>query len=161
MALSRVMASVNPELSEQHRTNAYDHAYAAGANAAELTPYFDGEPLLLKGHRDGAEEQRLFEAHKAEQEAIRIRTYDCKSLIKEAQDRASKGCGQSYELYEKRLQAAYAFILTNAPQVHRAATEAALMANGYEPDFEPYQSKPGECSLTGIDEHCCPCGRHE
>lgn len=31
---------------------------------------------------------------------------------------------------------------------------------GYDPDFVSYHSGEGECSLTGIEVDCCPCGRH-
>jgi hypothetical protein len=92
---------------------------------------------------------------------VASKVYDYTSLITSAQNEASRGCGQSYELYEKRVQDAYASILANAPEAERAATEAAVKAAGFEPDFTPYQARAGECSLTGIDEDCCPCGRHE
>lgn len=87
-------------------------------------------------------------------------SYDYESLINAAENEASHGCGQSYELYEKRVQDAYASILAKAPDAERAATEAALKARGFEPDFIPYEAQAGECSLTGIDENCCPCGQH-
>ena len=80
--------------------------------------------------------------------------------IAAAEEAANRGCGQSYELYEARVQAAYASILAAAPEADREATEAALRSRGYDPDFEPYEAGPGECSLTGIEENCCPCGRH-
>ena len=87
--------------------------------------------------------------------------YDYAKLIKTAEDEALRGCGQSDVLYESRVQASYACILENAPDAERSATEAALKARGFDPDFTPYQARAGECSLTGIDEDCCPCGRHE
>lgn len=80
--------------------------------------------------------------------------------IKAAEEAANRGCGQSYELYEARVQAAYAAILAEAPEANREATEATLRSRGYDPDFEPYEAGPGECDLTGIDVDCCPCGRH-
>jgi hypothetical protein len=83
------------------------------------------------------------------------------NLIEIAENEAARGCGQSDVLYESRVQAAYAQILAQAPDTERIATEAALKARGYELDFTPYKAKAGECSLTGIDEDCCPCGRHE
>ncbi len=30
-----------------------------------------------------------------------------------------------------------------------------------EENYEPPEYGPDVCSLTGIDEWCCPCGRHE
>lgn len=70
IALSRVFESINPELSEQHRDNAYNVAHTAGYQSEAVSPYFDGEPLLLKGYLDSREEQRLADAHMAEQAAI-------------------------------------------------------------------------------------------
>ncbi len=82
------------------------------------------------------------------------------ALINDAETEAARGCGQSDVLYEARVQAAYAFILEQAPESERAEAEAALRKRGFDPNFVPYQAGEGECSLTGIDENCCPCGRH-
>ena len=81
-------------------------------------------------------------------------------LIKAAESEAAHGCGQSDVLYEKLVQAAYESILDQAPESERSETEVALKKRGFDPDFMPYQAAKGECSLTGIDEYCCPCGRH-
>lgn len=86
--------------------------------------------------------------------------YDYTTRINAAEDQAMRGCGQSDVLYEKRVQASYASILAQAPDHERDAVEAALKERGYDPDFEPYRAGPGECSETGIDTVCCPCGRH-
>jgi len=80
--------------------------------------------------------------------------------IENAEREAARGCGLSDVLYETRVQAAYAAILEAAPAGHRAETEAALRSRGFDPDFQPQQAGPGECSLTGIEVDCCPCGRH-
>lgn len=83
------------------------------------------------------------------------------AIIKAAEDDAYRGCGQSDVLYEARVQRAYAAILNKTPATERAATEIALRKRGFDPDFVPYKASEGECSTTGIDEHWCPCGRHE
>lgn len=80
--------------------------------------------------------------------------------IEHAEAEAARGCGQSDVLYETRIQAAYQEILDRAPKSERAETEAVLRERGFNPDLEPYQAGEGECSFTGIDENCCPCGRH-
>ena len=85
---------------------------------------------------------------------------DLQAIIEAAESGAAHGCGQSDVLYEKRVQAAYEAILEQAPESDRAETEAALRKRGFDPEFVPYQAAKGECSLTGIDEFCCPCGRH-
>lgn len=82
------------------------------------------------------------------------------TLIKDAEAEAANGCGQSDVLYEARVQAAYAAILNRAPASERAETEVALKKRGFDPNFVPYEAQEGECSLTGIDENCCPCGNH-
>jgi hypothetical protein len=80
--------------------------------------------------------------------------------IQEAEQQAARGCGQSDVLYESRVQAAYSSILAQTPEADRPAAEAALRARGFDPEFTPYEAGPDECSLTGIDVNCCPCGRH-
>ena len=82
------------------------------------------------------------------------------ALIIAAETEANRGCGQSYELYETRVQGAYAAILERSSKEDRAETEAALKKRGFDPDFTPYQAREGECDLTGIEIDCCPCGRH-
>jgi hypothetical protein len=87
--------------------------------------------------------------------------FDVIALIRQARDEAAQGCGLSDVLYEARVQDAFQAILDQAPDELRAETEAILRKSGFDPDFEPYEPRAGECSLTGIDENCCPCGRHE
>lgn len=82
------------------------------------------------------------------------------TLIEDAETEAAHGCGLSDVLYEMRVQAAYQGILDRAPEAEHAETKAVLRERGFDPNFEPYQAGEGECSLTGIDENCCPCGRH-
>lgn len=86
--------------------------------------------------------------------------YDIQLRIEAAERNAADGCGLSDVLYEARVQSAYAAILAGAPQEDRAATESALKARGFEPDFAPFEAGEGECSLTGISVDHCPCGRH-
>lgn len=80
--------------------------------------------------------------------------------IEACETEAARGCGQSDVLYESRVQGAYQSILDQAPEADRAQAEVILRQRGYDPDFEPYEAGEGECSVTGIDENCCPCGRH-
>ena len=82
------------------------------------------------------------------------------ALIQDAETNAARGCGQSDVLYDELVQAAYASILDRAPETERAETEAALRQRGFEPDLVLNQAGEGECSLTGIDVDCCPCGHH-
>lgn len=80
--------------------------------------------------------------------------------IKRAEAEALRCCGSSDVLYESTVQASYASILAKAPAEEREATEAALKARGFDPQFVPYEAADGECDLTGIDVDHCPCGRH-
>ena len=82
-------------------------------------------------------------------------------LIGAAEKEAAQCCGLSDVLYEARVQAAYASILANSLDCAREATKATLVARGFDPNFEPYEAREGECDLTGIETDCCPCGRHE
>lgn len=82
------------------------------------------------------------------------------ALIHAAESDAGQGCGQSDVLFEARVQQAYRRILSQVSDAHHTAAEALLVQRGYKPNFEAFQAKENECSLTGIDEYCCPCGRH-
>ena len=82
------------------------------------------------------------------------------TLIKVAETEAARGSGLSDVLYEARVQNNCRSILQQATGAERAETEATLKERGFNPDFVPYQAREGECNLTGIDEDCCPCGRH-
>jgi hypothetical protein len=82
------------------------------------------------------------------------------SMIENAEKAAYQGCGQSDVLYTSRVQDAYQAILDQAPNADYEKAEEMLRARGFDPDMEPYEAGEGECSLTGIDEYCCPCGRH-
>lgn len=67
LALARVFENINPELSEHHRECAYERAHSVGYQTTAISPYFEGEPLLLKGQRDGIEENVFLDAYMAEQ----------------------------------------------------------------------------------------------
>ena len=82
-------------------------------------------------------------------------------LIDKAENEAAHGCGQSDVLYEARVQDSYQSILNQAPQEDCEETKKALVSRGFDTEFTPYEAGSGECSLTGIEEDCCPCGRHE
>ncbi len=86
--------------------------------------------------------------------------FDVQKLIKTAEKEAVIGCGLSDVLYEANRQHLFAAILEASPLEERVKTAAALEAAGYDPEYKPFQPLPGECSLTGIDTDCCPCGRH-
>ncbi len=81
-------------------------------------------------------------------------------MIEAAEADAAHGCGQSDVLFERRVQNAYAAILAGASEADRANTEAVLRKRGYDPLFEGYEPRDGECGLTGIEVDCCPCGQH-
>ncbi len=80
--------------------------------------------------------------------------------MKAAETEAAKGSGQSDVLYESRVQAAYEALLNESPDSEKDKVFEILSERGYEPDFEPYQAEEDECSLTGINTDCCPCGQH-
>jgi len=86
--------------------------------------------------------------------------YDYNTLIANAIKSSNQSCGQSDVLFLDRLQASFENILNNAPEQYRNETEAALIKHGYERDYNPYEPSDNECSITGIEEDSCPCGRH-
>ena len=81
--------------------------------------------------------------------------------IDQAQQQAAKGCGQSDVLYENHWQAACWDMLNSASDQEYAEVKAALVQRGFDPEYTGYQAEEGNCSLTGIEENWCPCGRHE
>lgn len=83
------------------------------------------------------------------------------TLIATAQADANSGCGLSDVLFESRMQASFRGLLHKAPHEEKAQIEKILLDAGYDPEFEEYEAGPDECSLTGIETYCCPCGRHE
>jgi len=85
---------------------------------------------------------------------------DLNARIESAEKEALRGSGQSDVLYEARIDSAYEAILDSAPAADREKVEEILRERGYDPEREVYVPGEGECSLTGIDEDCCPCGRH-
>jgi hypothetical protein len=81
--------------------------------------------------------------------------------IDAACEEAHRGCGLSDVLFTARFQEACEGLLASVPTELHAEALAIVKAQGFEPDNDPDQDfGPGECSMTGIDEHCCPCGRH-
>ncbi|AOH86923.1 hypothetical protein AWL63_18065 [Sphingomonas panacis] len=68
----------------------------------------------------------------------------------------------SYELYVCRFSGICAgYIDRLDPQIRRYAVIIASEHGYTEDEDELYPDfGPGYCSLTGIDEDCCPCGRH-
>lgn len=81
-------------------------------------------------------------------------------LLEVAETEAENGCGLSEVLYDARVQSAYANILGRAMDAEHAEIEVVLRKRGYNPESALYQAAEGECRLTGLDEDCCPCGRH-
>ena len=73
---------------------------------------------------------------------------------------AAAGCGLLDVLWDSRCQAGYEAILTDTPNEQKHDVETFLRTRGYDPEGGEYEPAEGECSLTGIDENCCPCGRH-
>lgn len=80
--------------------------------------------------------------------------------IEAVKSACNNGCGQSYELFEERLQGTFTKILERTPPPLRAATEVLLKEHGFDPNYEPFEAGPGECLTTGINVNCCPCGGH-
>ncbi|BAI96640.1 MULTISPECIES: hypothetical protein [Sphingobium] len=70
--------------------------------------------------------------------------------------------GATYELYARRFSADCARLIDDLdPQLRRYAFMIAVYHGYTEDEDELYPDfGPGYCSLTGIDEHYCHCGRH-
>lgn len=73
---------------------------------------------------------------------------------------AHHGCGLSYEYYVRRFSALAGPIIDAVPpNIQDEARRIAVEYGFCDPDdVEDYG--PGRCSLTGIEEDCCSCGRH-
>lgn len=80
---------------------------------------------------------------------------------------ANHGSGQVYELFSERFSG---MVDENIERVEPAYRGIAMDIARKEFDYQPpdvwevaheEREASGECSLTGIDPWCCPCGRHE
>jgi ParB-like chromosome segregation protein Spo0J len=70
------------------------------------------------------------------------------------------GCGLSYELYARRLDDAVRSRIGGLPAEFREAAEEMAIELGHDRQEAERDFAPDSCSLTGVDIHCCPCGRH-
>lgn len=115
---------------------------------------------------------RLSGEWSAEFEAVRLKLMTFRTRegltkwIKEMADEAIVGCGQVYELFEKRFSWMVDSRLDEVePEYQAMAIEIAkphgyISAEALDAAWEEVEASGG-CSLTGIDPWCCPCGRHE
>ncbi|WP_148648346.1 hypothetical protein [Sphingobium cupriresistens] len=77
-----------------------------------------------------------------------------------AADRAQRGCGLSDALFVERINAEVTGMMEKLPDELRGAAAEIAYEFGYDDGEEEPYHEPGTCFLTGIAEHCCPCGRH-
>lgn len=83
-----------------------------------------------------------------------------RTQFEEAAAEADRGCGLSYELYVRRFSAdANSLLAAIEPALRDEAIQIAAEF-GYDDGEEEPDYGPGVCTLTGIDDYCCPCGRH-
>lgn len=78
-----------------------------------------------------------------------------------ASETARATAGASYELYARRFSETCDALLARLdPSIRGAAIAIARYHGHFDDDGTEAGFGPGTCSLTGIDEHCCHCGRH-
>jgi hypothetical protein len=98
---------------------------------------------------------------------MRLRTREgLTEWIKAMADEATRGCGQVYELFEKRFSGMVDARLDEVESDYQALAIEIAKSHGYATTEEldvawKEIEASGGCSLTGIDPWCCPCGRHE
>ncbi len=98
--------------------------------------------------------------------AITVTRASLEAHFTRASDNAVAGCGGSDVLYNDRYSSAVDRIVGVLPDSWRA--EAFQIANDCGDYAMPEERaaqlsaarEAGNCSLTGIDPDCCPCGRH-
>ena len=83
-----------------------------------------------------------------------------RARLERAAAEAQRGCGLSYDLYVRRFSAEAEPLLDAVDPDLRSEAAAIAAALGYGDEEVDADYGPGVCSLTGIDEYCCPCGRH-
>lgn len=80
--------------------------------------------------------------------------------FEEAAADAHRRCGLSYEVYVRLFSAeAEPLLAAIDPALRADAIQIAAEFGYYDGEEEPDYG-PGVCTLTGIDDYCCPCGRH-
>lgn len=136
--------------------------------------WIEGDPDYVRGFCAAIRKRSLEEGHPLadlggqvivpaqleQQQKVATSQYNCRALIERAALHAASGSGLSDLLFETRLQAAYKAILDEAPVELRPAIEGELLDRGFDPHHVADAVGPGRCSMTGIDEDCCPCGYH-
>ena len=78
----------------------------------------------------------------------------------EATADAHRRCGLSYEFYVQRFSAEANSLLAAVDPTLREEALRIAAEFGYDDGEEEPDYGPGVCTLTGIDDYCCPCGRH-
>jgi len=81
--------------------------------------------------------------------------------IQSAMTNAGIGDGLCYELYYDRLQNYFKWILKEISPDFLEEAKQIMREHDWEEGYVKPDYGPGVCQLTGIDEDCCPCGRHE
>ncbi len=79
-----------------------------------------------------------------------------------SQDLMRRAAGGTYEMYERWFtEALEPYVEALDPALHHEAMAIARDL-GYidDPEIMAAGFGPGLCSITGIEENCCPCGRH-
>ena len=78
--------------------------------------------------------------------------------FEEATADAHRRCGLSYEFYVRLFSAeAEPLLAAIDPALRTDAIQIAAEFGYYDGEAEP-DCGPGVCTLTGIDDYCCPCG---
>jgi hypothetical protein len=98
--------------------------------ATEVSLFFIDEPPLLAAYQEGWE-QRAYE--------LRVRTdAELESEIAKMNEAAARGCGQFYELFERKFTAAATSWLKRLPGPNLARAQELLKRHSYSPNERGY-----------------------
>lgn len=133
------------------RSNGYTILRALADDSPAYRVVIQNQPIALSGGTRIEETPQFLTLERFRADAERLAEVEMRATA-----------GATYELYARRFSAACARAIDKLdPDLRRYAVTIANH-HGYIDDEDKRYADfgPGLCSLTGIDEHYCHCGRH-
>ena len=133
------------------RTNGYTILRALADDSPEYRVVVERRPIPLSVNSRVRETPQFIALQQFRADAERLANEEMRATA-----------GISYELYARQFSAGCARLIDDLdPHLQRYAVAIALYHGYIEDEDERYADfGEGYCSITGIDEHYCHCGRH-
>lgn len=134
------------------RSNGYNILRAQADDSPAYRVVVQRQPIALSGDRRIEQTPQFLALEQFRADAEQL-----------AEEEMRATAGATYELYARQFSAGCARAIDNLdPQLQRYAVAIALYHGYIEDEDERYADfGPGLCSISGIEEDYCHCGRHE